>query len=53
MIPIITKEQFKEVYDQGFEPTLLRKQNLDVLDYLIKTFEPNAQNINLLPVELL
>jgi hypothetical protein len=34
---------------RGYLSTL-RKQNLDVLDYLRKIFEPNAQEINLLPV---
>jgi transposase len=34
---------------RGYLSTL-RKQDLDILDYLRKTFEPNAQNINLLPV---
>jgi transposase len=34
---------------RGYLSTL-RKQNIFVLDYLRKIFEPNAQNINLLPV---
>jgi hypothetical protein len=35
MIPIITKEQFKEVYDQGFEPTFA------LFDALQQAFNPD------------
>jgi hypothetical protein len=42
MIPILTKEQFKEVYDQGFEPTFAL---FDALQQAFKTLEHRVTHL--------